>query len=234
MTGCATAAIVPRAEIPQLDTGNQYQVNRLTKIAVVAAAVAVAGIAGEYLWRAIEPLAASRRAETRASRPSIGGSYHLTSHTGQQVTDKTYIGKIQLVFFGFTSCPDVCPTALSTMASLLDRLGGDADKVQPIFITVDPERDTQERLAEYVGVFHPAIVGLTGTPTEISEAARGFGVFYKRVPGETEGEYTMDHSASTFVLDAQGKFHSTLDSHETEEVMLAKMKRVIAAIPPSK
>lgn len=208
--------------------------NKLTKIVVFVAAVAVAGVAGEYLWQAVEPLAASRRAETRSQRPSIGGSYHLTSHDGQEVTERTYLGKVQLVFFGFTSCPDVCPTALSTMASLMDRLGSDAGKVQPIFITVDPERDTQERLAEYVDVFHPSIVGLTGTATEIAEATRGFGVFYKKVPGEADGEYTMDHSASTFVLDGQGKFHSTLDSHETEDVMLAKLKRVIAQLPPGK
>lgn len=208
--------------------------NRITKTAIVVAAAAVAGIAGEYIWRVVEPVAASRRAETRSQRPAIGGPYRLTSHTGRQVTEKTFLGKIQLVFFGFTSCPDVCPTALSTFASLLDKLGPEAAKVQPILITVDPERDTKERLAEYVDAFHPAIVGLTGSADEIAEAARGFGVYYKKVPGEAEGEYTMDHSASSFVLDGDGSFLSTLDSHETEDVLLQKLRRAIAKLPPTK
>lgn len=208
--------------------------NKINKIAIAVAAATVAGIGGEYLWQAVEPLAASRRAETRPQRPSIGGPYHLTSHTGQQVTEKTFLGKIQLVFFGFTSCPDVCPTALSTFAALLDKLGPDAAKVQPILITVDPARDTKERLAEYVDVFHPAIIGLTGSADEIAEAARGFGVYYKKVLGEAEGEYTMDHSASSFVLDGEGSFLSTLDSHESEDVMLQKLRRAIAKLPPAK
>ena len=137
---------------------------------------------------------------------SIGGPFRLVDHTGAQVTDATYRGRIMLVFFGFTHCPDICPTELQVMAEVLDRLGEDAARVAPIFITVDPERDTPDALARYLDLFDPRIIGLTGSPEQIGAVARAYRVYYAKVhpPGSTT--YTMDHSSFIYLMDGQGRF----------------------------
>lgn len=164
---------------------------------------------------------------------SIGGPFTLTDHEGNRVTEKSYAGKIQLVFFGFTYCPDVCPTTLNDIAGLLEQLGDRVQDVQPLFITVDPERDTVDLLASYVTHFHPSIVGLTGTPEEIAQAARAFRVYYRKAPGTAEDNYSMEHTASTYVMDRQGRFRGTLDPHEPADTRLAKMRRLLDEPVPS-
>lgn len=202
------------------------------RIVIAVGAALVAAVLGEAAWQAIAPARPASSSFIEAVRPVIGGPFRLADHTGRTVTERTFLGKVQLVFFGFTRCPDVCPTALSTIASLLDQLGQDAAKIQPIFISIDPERDTPDLLAGYVDAFHPSLVGLTGTPEQIDEAAGKFGVYYKKVLGAAEGEYSMDHTATIFILDGTGAFLSTLDYHESEGVMLEKLRRAIAKLQP--
>lgn len=153
--------------------------------------------------------------------------FRLTDHEGEDVGPKTLIGQPTMVFFGFTYCPDVCPTTLSDISGWLDDLGEEAEEMNVVFITVDPERDTVEAMAEYVGYFHPSIRGWTGPQEEIARAAQGFRARYKRVP--TEGDdYTMDHTASVFLFNAAGLFTTIIDYHEPREFAVPKIRRALA------
>lgn len=135
---------------------------------------------------------------------SIGGDFAMTDHTGQPRKLSDYKGKIVLLFFGFTHCPDVCPTTLSEAAGAMKVLGEKSKDVQVLFVTVDPERDTQALLAQYVPAFDPRFVALRGTREELEVATRQYKVFYEKVPTPS-GTYTMNHTAGTFVLDRQGR-----------------------------
>jgi protein SCO1/2 len=132
-------------------------------------------------------------------------SFSLTGHDGQPRTLDSFKGKVVTVFFGFTQCPDVCPTTLAEMAEVMKLLGPDADRVQALFVTVDPERDTPELLSKYVPAFDPRFLGLYGSADEIARTAREFRVFYQKVPGKAPGQYQVDHTAASFVFDPQGK-----------------------------
>jgi protein SCO1/2 len=129
----------------------------------------------------------------------------LTDAEGRPRTLADFKGKITLIFFGYTQCPDVCPTTLAELATVKQAMGKDGDRLQGVFVSVDPERDTPEVLKAYVGNFDPSFVALTGTPEQIAAAAKNFKVFYAKVPGRTEGSYTIDHTAGTYVFDAQGR-----------------------------
>lgn len=155
----------------------------------------------------------------------IGGAFALTDEDGRSVTDQTYRGKWVLVFFGFTHCPDVCPTALNDISIVLDQLGPRADKVQALFISVDPERDTAQLLKEYTGSFHPNIVGLTGTAEQIAAAAKAYRVYYKKVP--TDDGYTMDHSAITYVMSPDGKYAAHFSHQSGPDRMVEKLRTLI-------
>lgn len=142
----------------------------------------------------------------------IGGPFALTDQNGKRVTDADFRGRYTLVFFGFTNCPDVCPTTLSILSEVLGKLGPKADRVVPIFITVDPERDTPEALKSYLASFGPRFVGLTGTSQEIAAVAKAYRVYYqKRDMGG--GAYAVDHSSVIYLMDGEGKFigHYTLE-----------------------
>lgn len=132
-------------------------------------------------------------------------SLALTDPDGQRRTLADFKGKVVLVFFGYTQCPDVCPTTMAELAEVKRSLGADGARVVGIFVTVDPERDTAELLKNYVANFGPDIVGLRGTPDEIKAAAKEFKVFFNKVPGKTDTSYTIDHTAGSYVFDAQGK-----------------------------
>ena len=140
------------------------------------------------------------------SREPIGGPFALTDHTGRRRTDADFRGQLLLVYFGFTYCPDVCPTDLQAIGLALDRLGAAGEGVQPLFLTVDPERDTVEHLAEYVPLFHSRLIGLTGTADEIRAAARAYKVYYARVATSGGSDYTVDHSAFIYLLDREGRY----------------------------
>ncbi len=138
---------------------------------------------------------------------TIGGPFTLTDHTGRRVSEKDFRGKFMLIYFGFTFCPDVCPTALQVMSAALDKLGPKAQRVTPVLISVDPERDTPKQLASYIQSFHKSFVGLTGTPEDVRAAAKAYRVYFKQVkdPQSTAG-YTMDHTSIVYLMDPQGRF----------------------------
>lgn len=155
------------------------------------------------------------KAPGAAARPSFKGvditgaeyarSLALTDADGQPRTLADYKGKVVLVFFGYTQCPDVCPTTMAELAEVKRQLGADGARVQGIFVTVDPERDTAALLKAYVANFGPDMVGLLGTPEQIKAAAKEFKVFFSKVPGKTDTSYTVDHTAGSYVFDAKGK-----------------------------
>jgi len=136
----------------------------------------------------------------------VGGPFTLTDQDGRKVTEKHFLGKYMLVFFGYTYCPDVCPTELQVMAAALDSMGAKADLIQPVFVSVDPERDTPELLKQYVENFHPRLMGLTGTPDEIASVAKTYRVFFSKVENSTPDAYLMDHSTIMYLMDPQGRF----------------------------
>ena len=156
-----------------------------------------------------EPLAGATK-----SGVTIGGPFTLSTPDGTTVTDQTYRGKWLLVYFGYTFCPNSCPTTLLEVATALKKLGPHALQVQPLFITVDPERDTPKVMQQYTASFDPRIVGLTGTQQQIAAAAQEYGVYYLRHPnGPGTDDYVMDHSTYLYVMDPQGKFVRAFDTN---------------------
>jgi protein SCO1/2 len=131
--------------------------------------------------------------------------FALTDHTGKPRTLADFKGKAVVVFFGYTQCPDVCPTTMAEMATVMQKLGPLADQVQVLFVTLDPERDTQELLANYVPAFDKRFLGLRGTPEQTAKTAKEFKVFYSKVPGTDPGSYTIDHTAGSYVFDRDGR-----------------------------
>ena len=156
-----------------------------------------------------------------------GKSLSLTDHTGAPRTLADWKGKLVVVFFGFTQCPDVCPTTLASMAEVMKRLGADSDRVQVLFVTVDPERDTQAVLVPYVTAFDPRFVGLWGDKDATSRAAREFRVFYQKVPGKVEGTYGIDHTAASYVLDGQGRLRLYMRHQQSVEDILADLRLLL-------
>jgi cytochrome oxidase Cu insertion factor (SCO1/SenC/PrrC family) len=168
--------------------------------------LANAGVATTSLAQTAERSAAELMDAVMWNREPIGGPFALVDHTGRQRTDADFRGKLLLVYFGFTSCPDVCPTDLQAIALALERLGDVGQAVQPLFITVDPQRDTPEHLAEYVPLFHPRLIGLSGDEASISEAARAYRVYCAKVPTSDGSDYTVDHSGFIYLMDRAGKY----------------------------
>jgi protein SCO1 len=141
---------------------------------------------------------------TDVTGAGLGRELNLTDHHGRSRTLADFRGKVVTVFFGFTHCPDVCPTTLAEMAQVMKELGGDADKVQVLFVTVDPERDTQQVLAQYVPAFHPSFIGLRGDLEATTRAAKEFKVYFNKQPAK-DGNYSVDHGAGTFIFDPDGR-----------------------------
>lgn len=160
-----------------------------------------------------------------SAKALIGGPFALTDHTGKRVTEQDFRGKFMLVTFGYTYCPDICPAELQAVAGAMDALGPKAEQVNPVFITIDPERDTVGQIAGYVGNFHPRLVGLTGSTDEIKKAARAWRVFYaKAEENAAAGSYLMDHSAYIYLMSPQGAYLT----HFTYGTEPAKMAAGIA------
>jgi cytochrome oxidase Cu insertion factor (SCO1/SenC/PrrC family) len=159
----------------------------------------------------------------------IGGAFTLTDNTGKRVTDQDFHGKYTLVFFGFTSCPDICPAGLQLIAGALQKLGTKAQLITPIFISVDPQRDTPEKLAAYVKNFDPKLVGLTGTPEEIAAVAKAYKVYYAKVPSkERPDDYTMDHTSIIYVMDPKGEFVTHFTPSTSVDDMAAKLDKIVS------
>lgn len=157
---------------------------------------------------------------------AMNAPFRLVNEDGQTVTEADFAGKPSAWFYGFINCPDVCPTALAEMASLLNQLGLDADKLNAVFVTVDPERDTVEVIKSYVDYFDPRIIGLTGDLPDVEEMAKSRYVSFEKLP-DAQGGYAMQHPASIYLVDAKGEFAGTLDDKERIEVKLGKLKKLI-------
>jgi len=159
------------------------------------------------------------------TRPSsVGGPFELVNQDGKTVTDADFRGKPFLVFFGFTHCPDICPTTLFEVSEVLNRLGTDAEKVNAIFVTVDPERDTPEKLKLYLSSFHPRLSALSGSPAQIEAIKKAYFVYAKRVPLEGGG-YTMDHTSVVYLMDKQGKFIAPFNLKRDADAAAADLRR---------
>ena len=182
-------------------------------------ALAVAGLA-------LFSLRQADNAAPQANKVIIGGPFTMTSHLGKAVTEKDFLGRPMAMFFGFTNCPDICPTVLLRMTVLMAKLGPDANKLQVILVSVDPERDTPDVLKSYIAQFDPRFWAMTGTPEQLAAFAKGYRFIYKKVPLKGN-DYTMDHSAGVYLYDARGGFVGTLDPHEKDDVVLEKLLLVV-------
>jgi protein SCO1 len=160
---------------------------------------------------------------------AVGGPFTLENAQGHTVTDKTFRGKYMLVYFGYTYCPDVCPTTLNEVASAMDHLGAKAAELDPIFITVDPARDTPEVIGRYTAAFSKRLVGLTGTPQEIAKVAREYHVYYaKNVTGPGPNDYTMDHSSVLYLMGPTGRFLAPIEASESGPNMAAAIAKLLS------
>jgi protein SCO1/2 len=157
---------------------------------------------------------------------AIGGPFRLTDQNGRTVTEQDLNGHPSLVFFGFTHCPDVCPTTLFDMSEVMRALGADADRTHGVFITVDPERDTQPVLKDYLSSFDPHLSGLTGDLASITAVAKEYRVYFKKVPLD-DGSYTMDHTAIVYLMDKEGRFVSPFSLKRTPEAAAADLRRYL-------
>jgi protein SCO1 len=157
---------------------------------------------------------------------AIGGPFRLTDQNGQAVSDQDLKGHPFLVFFGFTHCPDVCPTTLFEVSEILRALGPDADRVRALFITVDPERDTPALMKDYLSSFDPHLAGLTGDPAAVTAVAKAYRVYFKKVPLD-QGGYTMDHTAIVYLMDKEGRFVSPFSLKRTIEAAAADLRKYL-------
>lgn len=155
---------------------------------------------------------------------ALGGPFRLTDHTGRTVTEQDFAGRWLLVYFGYTYCPDVCPTELGIMAAALDILGPEGERATPVFVTIDPERDTPEVLADYVARFHPRMVGLTGSADQVAEAARRYRVYYARARSSEHTDYLMDHSSFVYLVGPDGKVRTLFRPGTEPEAIAATVR----------
>jgi protein SCO1/2 len=166
-----------------------------------------------------------------ASAPSpgapLGGAFALVDGKGAPVTEAIFRGKPSITLFGYTHCPDICPTGLMEMSRWAEELGPDADKLRFVFVTVDPERDTPQAMQDYVTAFSDRIVGISGAPEKVHAMVQDYKIYSRKVPLDG-GDYTMDHTASMILQDAEGNFVGTIDPAEAHETALAKLRRLVA------
>lgn len=159
------------------------------------------------------------------ARTPFGVPFELVDQDGQKITEAAFKGGPRVVFFGFTHCPEVCPTTLFEMDGWLEQLGSEGEDIKAYFVTVDPERDTPEVMKAYLGNFSDRITGITGTPEQIAAMAKGFSIYARKVELEG-GDYTMDHTASVILLDSAGDFFGTIAYEENRDTAIAKLKRL--------
>jgi cytochrome oxidase Cu insertion factor (SCO1/SenC/PrrC family) len=164
---------------------------------------------------------------------TLGGAFTLLDEAGRAVTERDFAGRWMLLYFGFTYCPDVCPTELGTMAAAIDALPAAlADRITPVLITIDPERDTPAQLAEYVARFHPRLRGLTGTPEQIAEVARRYRVYYAKARRAEAGDYLMDHSSFIYLVGPDGRVRSLFRPETAPEAIATVMASQLRTAPP--
>jgi len=177
------------------------------RLMIIGLLAAMAGVLGAvtFIPGAMDRLL-PKRGQTSVGKALVGGPFELTMHTGKRVRDEAYRGKLMLVYFGFTHCPDICPAGLQVISAAMDKLGSKGAKVVPLFITVDPERDTPEQLKSYVDSFHKSVVGLTGSAEDIAKVAKAYRVYYRKVEDPALNDYTMDHTSFMYLMDGKGGY----------------------------
>ncbi len=198
-------------------TQGKFKVQITLTVILLIAAVAIWGL---YLNRDDTPTAAE------SSRALIGGEFELVNHKNEVMTDKDFLGKYMIVYFGYTYCPDVCPMDLQIMADALRYLDDDdMEKLNPVFVSVDPERDTPEVMAEYISFFHDDLIGLTGTPEQVDVIKKAYRVYAAKA--DDSENYLVDHTAYTYLMDEDGKLLQHFNHGEDPEVMATKMAALI-------
>jgi protein SCO1 len=183
----------------------------------------IAGVAAGVIWMYL-PVSQTTPGTQTSGKALIGGPFSLVDTDGKRVTDRDFHGKLMLVFFGYTHCPDVCPAELQTMAEVVDKLGAEANAVAPVFISVDPARDTPEALASYVKSVSPRITGLTGTLDETASAAKAYRVYFRKAGGGPD-DYTVDHSAFVYLMDRDGNYLTHFTFNTTADAIAAVIKK---------
>ena len=161
---------------------------------------------------------------TLVGAPQIGGPFSLVNHKGERVTDEDYRGKLLLIFFGFVNCPDVCPTEMQTISVAMNELGEQASEVVPLFITVDPERDTPEAMGDFVAAFHPSLVGLTGSEEEIEDVKKKYRVYGQKQEGGDPDYYLVDHTSFTYLMGRDGELITVFSFGVPAEEIAAKVR----------
>ena len=198
---------------------------RRTLIAVLAVAVLV--LCGTWLTIAVTIHRSATETADTSSNAAIGGPFTLIDTRGKTVTDQTYRGKWMLVYFGYTFCPDACPTTLNNISAALEKLGSEADEIEPLFITVDPKRDTPQVMSDYLKSFDTRIVGLTGSKFQTDAAAHAYRVYVSAQKSDGD-DYLVDHSAYIYVMDPQGKFVSVIPGDMGGDKMADQLRATMA------
>jgi len=197
------------------------------RVVMALALLSLLGASGQPLAQKSDRSAAELMDVVMWNREPIGGPFALIDHNGARRTDADFRGQFMLVYFGFTYCPDVCPTDLQQMGMAVDQLGPAGDAVQPIFITVDPERDTPEHLKDYVAMFHPRFVGLTGDASAIKEAARAYRTYYAKVELE-KSDYTVDHSAFIYLMGRNGEYLNFFPPGTSADLLAGTLRALVS------
>ncbi|MFH1343419.1 MAG: SCO family protein [Pseudomonadota bacterium] len=201
----------------------------LRRLLIIAVLAVAASTAISWAWRAVNSDPRPRPTITTSGNAAIGGPFTLIATNGEIVTDQTYRGKWPVIFFGYTFCPDVCPTALSNMTVAIEKLGPDAAKLQPLFITVDPERDTRDVLTEYLKSFDPRILGLTGTRAQIDNVLKEYRVYVAQQKSEAgDKDYLVSHSGYIYLMNPEGKFMKVIQGSEDGERIAAWLQKEIS------
>lgn len=193
-----------------------------TRRALIAVLLAALVLCGILLFKLYE-----RYVGGDSGSAAIGGPFELVDQTGKTVTDADFKGKLMLIYFGYTYCPDACPTALGVMAAAIGKLDVAGERVAPILISIDPERDTPAALKDYVGNFHPRLVGLTGSAEQVAKAAKAYRAFYQKQPGAGGADYLMDHSTLIYLMGAEGQFLTFFGPQVTPDEVAEALRKYL-------
>lgn len=199
-----------------------------TMIAMIGVALSAAPLPAAEQQAAPQPSAAQLMDDLMWSRGPIGGSFALTDHTGKLRTDAEFRGKLLVIYFGYTHCPDICPTDLMAISLALDLLGRDGETVQPIFISIDPGRDTLAHLADYVAAFHPRLLGLIGAPDQLRKVATAYKAYYAMAENAGSKDYVIDHTAFIYLVGKDGQYLGFLPPGTTPERLSEVIKRQLS------
>jgi cytochrome oxidase Cu insertion factor (SCO1/SenC/PrrC family) len=192
-------------------------VRRGLYIFIAALAVIVGGVVYEQFWLG----------GAENTSPAVGGPFTLTDQNGAMRSDGDFRGKVMLIYFGYTYCPDACPTTLQAISQTLDMIGNQASKVQPIFISVDPARDTVEQLKSYAANFHPGILYLTGAPDALKQVESEYRIYVAKVPQSGSDDYLIDHSSIIYVMGTNGRYLASMPAGLPPKVMAATLQRYL-------